>query len=140
VHTDTQAAESARAVNAKAYTLGHDVVFGAEQYAPGTSKGRRLMAHELTHVVQQAIGRVQAKKNRGREDSEFDQINKLLLKNASLPTHIKRTPNHQQPISVNKIPEVAGNTTIRRWSGHEHKAFGDLAGRMAADRALWNMG
>jgi uncharacterized protein DUF4157 len=132
VHTDAKAAEAARAVNARAFTVGNDVVFAAGQYAPGASKGRRLMAHELTHVVQQAIGRVQAKKNRGREDSEFDQINKLLLKNASSPTHIKRTPNHQQPISVNKIPEVAGNTTIRRWSGHEHKAFGDLAGRMAA--------
>ncbi|MBC2762792.1 MAG: DUF4157 domain-containing protein, partial [ANME-2 cluster archaeon] len=53
VHTDTQAAETARAVNAKAYTLGQDVVFGAEQYAPETAVGRRLLAHELTHVVQQ---------------------------------------------------------------------------------------
>ena len=54
VHTGTQAAESAWAVNAKAYTLGQDVVFGTAQYAQGTSDGRRLMAHELTHVVQQS--------------------------------------------------------------------------------------
>lgn len=53
VHTDARAAESARAVNALAYTVGRDVVFGTGQYAPGTSEGRRLMAHELTHVVQQ---------------------------------------------------------------------------------------
>jgi len=53
VHTDTRAAESAEAVNALAYTVGRDVVFGARQYAPETSEGRRLMAHELTHVVQQ---------------------------------------------------------------------------------------
>jgi hypothetical protein len=53
VHTSVQAAESARSVNAKAYTLGQDVVFG-EQYAPGTSDVRRLMAHELTHIVQQS--------------------------------------------------------------------------------------
>jgi len=57
VHTDTQAAESTQAVNAKAYTLGQDVVFGLGQYAPGTSEGRRLMAHELTHVVQQRSDR-----------------------------------------------------------------------------------
>src|SRR2546425_5290586 len=53
VHTDAKAAESARAVNALAYTIGRDVVFGAGQYAPGTDEGRKLLAHELTHVVQQ---------------------------------------------------------------------------------------
>jgi len=53
VHTGAQAAESARVVNARAYTVGQDVVFGAGQYALGASEGRRLMAHELTHVVQQ---------------------------------------------------------------------------------------
>ena len=53
LHTDSQAAESARAVNARAFTVGQDVVFGAGQYAQGASEGRRLMAHELTHVHQQ---------------------------------------------------------------------------------------
>jgi hypothetical protein len=52
VHTDRQAADSASAVNALAYTVGRDVVFGEGQYAPHTQTGRRLMAHELTHVVQ----------------------------------------------------------------------------------------
>ncbi|CAG0930516.1 hypothetical protein TFLX_01799 [Thermoflexales bacterium] len=54
VHTDAQAAKSARAVNALAYTVGRDVVFAAGQYAPGTATGQHLLAHELTHVVQQA--------------------------------------------------------------------------------------
>jgi len=53
VHADESAAESARAVHAHAYTVGRDVVFGAEQFAPRTSAGRELLAHELTHVVQQ---------------------------------------------------------------------------------------
>jgi hypothetical protein len=53
VHTGAQAAESARAVNALAYTVGRDVVFGDRQYAPSTATGQRLLAHELTHVVQQ---------------------------------------------------------------------------------------
>ena len=52
VHTDSKASESARAVNALAYTVGRDVVFEAGQFAPHTNAGRRLMAHELTHVVQ----------------------------------------------------------------------------------------
>ena len=54
VHTDDRAATSAKAVDALAYTVGSDVVFGAGQYPPGTTSGRALLAHELTHVVQQA--------------------------------------------------------------------------------------
>jgi len=53
VHTDARAAESAQAVNALAYTVGRDVVFGAGQYAPSTTGGQRLLAHELTHTIQQ---------------------------------------------------------------------------------------
>src|SRR5690349_12395310 len=54
VHTDSKAAESASAVNARAYTVGQDVVFGSQQYAPTTNEGQLLLAHELVHVVQQA--------------------------------------------------------------------------------------
>lgn len=53
VHADSQAEEAARAVQARAYTLGSHVVFGSGQYAPFTADGQRLLAHELTHVVQQ---------------------------------------------------------------------------------------
>jgi hypothetical protein len=54
VHTDAKAAELARSVNALAFTVGSDVVFNAGQFTPDTSAGKRLLAHELTHVVQQA--------------------------------------------------------------------------------------
>jgi hypothetical protein len=54
VHTDAAAAESARRMNALAYTVGRDVVFGRGQYAPGTRSGRVLLGHELTHVLQQS--------------------------------------------------------------------------------------
>ncbi len=54
VFADGRAAHSARAYNARAYTVGRDVVFGAGQYAPGTQAGKSLLAHELTHVAQQA--------------------------------------------------------------------------------------
>lgn len=53
VHIGGEAARSAQDVNANAYTIGQDIVFGAGQFAPGTHQGRRLVAHELTHVVQQ---------------------------------------------------------------------------------------
>lgn len=53
VHTDARAAESAAAVNAVAYTVGPNIAFASQEYAPATSAGRQLLAHELAHVVQQ---------------------------------------------------------------------------------------
>jgi hypothetical protein len=53
LHTDGQAAQSSRAVQAQAYTAGPHIVFGAGRYQPSTPAGQRLLAHELTHVVQQ---------------------------------------------------------------------------------------
>ncbi len=53
IHTDARAVESARSLDAHAYTVWQDVVFGAGRYAPATPEGRRLLAHELAHVVQQ---------------------------------------------------------------------------------------
>lgn len=54
IHTDWQAALSATRMNANAYTIGQDIVFGADRFAPTTVNGRRLVAHELAHVVQSA--------------------------------------------------------------------------------------
>lgn len=53
VHDHDQAAHSARDVGALAYTVGHDIVFNAGEWSPGTHRGRQLLAHELTHVLQQ---------------------------------------------------------------------------------------
>ena len=58
VHADGQAAESARAVNAHAYTVGNDIVFGSGRYDPASPTGQRTIAHELTHVIQQRSGPV----------------------------------------------------------------------------------
>src|SRR5207248_2059837 len=54
VHTGDEAARSARDVNARAYTVGNNIVFDSGQFSPGTQSGRCLLAHELTHVVQQS--------------------------------------------------------------------------------------
>ncbi len=56
IHTDERAAESAHLVNATAYTVGHNVVFSPGRYAPQSIPGQKLLAHELTHVVQQRRG------------------------------------------------------------------------------------
>jgi hypothetical protein len=60
VHTDSLAARSAHAVHADAYTVGREVVFASGKYAPHSAAGQRLLAHELTHVLQQGSATVQA--------------------------------------------------------------------------------
>lgn len=56
VHTDDRASHAASAIGARAFTLGADIAFGPNQFAPETPDGKRLLAHELTHVVQQSNG------------------------------------------------------------------------------------
>lgn len=58
VHTDGRAGDSARSVNAHAYTVGSHIVFQRDAYAPDTDAGRQTLAHELTHVMQQRQGPV----------------------------------------------------------------------------------
>ena len=58
VHTDSKASESAKSVQAHAYTVGNDVVFQSGKYEPQSESGQRMLAHELTHVVQQRSGPV----------------------------------------------------------------------------------
>jgi hypothetical protein len=80
VHTDGRAAESARAVNALAYTVGNDLVFGQDRYAPHGAEGRRLLAHELTHVIQQsgcaggAHGKLAVNQQGDRYEHEADRV------------------------------------------------------------------
>jgi predicted secreted Zn-dependent protease len=66
VHKDSQAAAAAKDLKAKAFTTGKDVFFGAGQYSPATTQGKKLLAHELTHVIQQTadtqVPRMQLKK------------------------------------------------------------------------------
>jgi Domain of unknown function (DUF4157) len=56
IHRDSAAARSAKALNARAYAVGDDIVFGAGEYAPRSLEGKKLLAHELAHAVQQRRG------------------------------------------------------------------------------------
>lgn len=74
VHDDARAAESARAVNARAYTVGQDIVFARESFEPHTSAGKALLAHELAHTIQQH-GIQHAKENVSfAHSSEYDRL------------------------------------------------------------------
>jgi hypothetical protein len=72
VHTDDRAVQSAKAVHARAYTVGENIAFGEGQYSPRTSEGMRLLAHELTHVVHQTGGprRVPALQRKGEDETQ----------------------------------------------------------------------
>lgn len=76
VHADARAAELARAVKAKAFTMGRNIVFGAGRYSPGTSSGKKLLAHELTHMVQQKVtgNKLQSSPEVGVSEEELEVV------------------------------------------------------------------
>jgi hypothetical protein len=78
VHLGTSAERSAQEIGANAYTSGHNIVFAAGRFAPGTDEGRLLLAHELTHVVQQKSGHLQAfiqpdRPKPSKKETEFEE-------------------------------------------------------------------
>lgn len=89
VHTDTYAVQTSQQLNAVAYTVGRDIFFGAGQYHPPTQKGKYLLAHELTHVLQQGSGTVQGKAEIGQPgdiyEQEADRTANMVL---SVPDHL----------------------------------------------------
>ncbi len=118
VHTDARAAESARSVNALAYTVGRDVVFAAGQYAAGTSAGRNLMAHELAHTVQQGEGGgLQRSATIGPADDrcerEADRVAEQVMR-SSLPT----VPQLRTDAAVQRRIGDGHDLTATRFSGN----------------------
>jgi hypothetical protein len=83
VHTDARAAQSAVAVGARAYTVGQDIVFASAAYAPGSADGRRLIAHELSHVVQQRHARAVRLQRQPAEDWNFTRADYARVAGAS---------------------------------------------------------
>jgi hypothetical protein len=79
VYTDIEAAESARALKALAYTAGSNIVFASGQYAPASARGRRLLAHELAHVAQNDAAAAPATIRR-KEDWDFTPADYAALK------------------------------------------------------------
>lgn len=73
VHANSAAAQSARDVNAHAYTVGQHIVFAPGQFAPGTTEGRRLLSHELTHVVQQSSAGSPGQRSNGYLQRQVDE-------------------------------------------------------------------
>jgi hypothetical protein len=124
IHSDQSAAESAESVKARAYTLGRNIVFGAGEFAPETSEGRRLLTHELVHVVQQggAAPRGSALPAQGVGRSPKPSGNDLHLQsNQALPTFspVANTIQRQDPLKEmeGEKPEEESKDPIRKACG-----------------------
>jgi Domain of unknown function (DUF4157) len=116
VHTDSKAADSASAVGAHAYTVGHDVVFAAHQYAPTQATGQRLIAHELSHVVQQS-GNLQRSSaplrldTSGEAEAEIAAANVMNGHRAAISLHQSGILMQRQ--LVESLPRVSPRVTPR---------------------------
>src|SRR5262249_40412554 len=73
VHTDERGGESARAVGALAYTVGNDIVFDTGRFTPESRAGRSLLAHELTHVLQQTPGATSLQRQPTKRDPDAER-------------------------------------------------------------------
>jgi hypothetical protein len=108
VHTDERASESARALNALGYTAGRHVVFAAGRYAPETSPGRRLLAHELAHVVQQRrvdTSSAQAKLEVGSIDDPLER--EAERRAEEIADEVRQTTGAAMPVSLPPAPGLA---------------------------------
>ena len=103
VHTDQAAHDSARSMNAQAYTVGSSVVFQRDRYDPASADGRLMLAHELTHVVQQRSGPVDGTDTGGgvRVSDPSDRFERAAVANAeramALPAPAQRSTDGTGP-------------------------------------------
>jgi LysM repeat protein len=120
VHKDARAAASAKAMNAKAYAIGNDIVFGTGEYAPETAEGGKLLAHELTHVIQQAGGTKRLQRYESGEHAQLGETqSELHPAVAPISYTVKKgdrlsTIAHQFGVTVAEIKE-ANKDTLKKW-------------------------
>jgi len=109
VHADSQAADSARSINARAFTSGSDVVFASHEYAPHTPAGKKLLAHELAHVVQQGATHQQVVQ---RQPAPSPQTGPAASQTAPTPARLTQALYDQAIALLTKLP-TANATLVR---------------------------
>jgi Domain of unknown function (DUF4157) len=105
VHDDGAAAASARTLNARAYTFGHNIVFGSGEFAPATSEGRRLLSHELTHVVQQGVA---------ARDVPGNALAQSTIRRDDKPPQPSKAAQNQHYVIGDKNLDVGGGTFLAK--------------------------
>jgi hypothetical protein len=132
VHSDKQAARSASAINARAYTLGQDVVFADREFATGTSEGKHLLAHELVHVMQQTSAKKSGMDNisaahpgiqRSPGDEKSDEGNKrvsVFEGNSGQVTFITEDQFRRDYVDNNIVHSTGIATPGTTWENIDH--------------------
>ena len=110
VHTDSQAAQSAADVSARAYTVGNNVIFGVGEFALGTSEGQKLIAHELVHTIQQSENTSSRAKQNGIPTLQRQQGQQASgVDDADLVgQHLQRGEGAVEPLAVERVAERLG--------------------------------
>ncbi len=136
VHCGAAAERSAQAVNAHAYTVGRDIVFASGRYSPRTTEGQRLLAHELTHVVQQSVAPVHGRLQRKGPPRSRTPFNKALKLNEQVVAAysafliaLKALPNPSKPLQdrIDAIEQLAQHAADEK-SGAEQAVAAWIAG------------
>lgn len=131
VHCDARAAESAKSIGARAYTAGEDIVFGAKEYEPESFAGRLLLAHELTHVIQQrAPGHITAGRTGPFSDdaeAEADRTASAVVASGPSSCELPATDGGRQPRALG-ASHVAPIIGVQR----KRIRLGDLESRPGA--------
>jgi hypothetical protein len=136
VHTDNQAAESARSVFASAYTVGNHIVFDTMTYAPGNQQGRSLLAHELAHVVQQATPPgIVPQANRIGDTADASELAANAI-SSGLAAGAQAAPVHVPSATIQRAPKSGTKGTASRSKGPPIEAE-DVAGIIAEQLQPW---
>ena len=125
IHTGAAAAAAADDINARAFTIGRDIVFGSNEYAPGTREGNRLIAHELAHVVQQGATPAMVQREEKDKDDEKKVPVTIVAGIASIDLPLGPY-NDPFRITVNSRSEksaLIGITNLGKFSPSESKGF-----------------
>lgn len=120
IHSDSEAAQSAAALNARAYTLGSNIVFGSGQFAPQSRSGQRLLAHELMHVAQQTHGLgeysrklMRAPRETRRQSRHDERLKKLAIWPGDALTEWKRLRKNEQQTILEGMTKKYGSVFVR---------------------------
>ncbi|MBK8553603.1 MAG: DUF4157 domain-containing protein [Ignavibacteria bacterium] len=129
IHKDSVAAKSAQSINALAYTSGNNIVFNQNQYSPETDRGKRLLAHELTHVVQQTNSGHNSLISRAVKECEPDHVLTWADYSGAIPrgaTVGAITLSGVQKVMDNGKPKFQGILdSACSWALEKHKSASD---------------
>lgn len=152
-HIDSGAAQLARSLNARAFTVGRDILFGAGEYAPETIEGKRLIAHELAHVAQQRDAPPVIRRKLKLDPPAYTRINPIdrILNNRPIGLTTPTINGHALPDNFNQAGQLLLDGLQPKEASYEPKTkecrFNDFDATVSSDviiptepeKGVWRM-